>query len=868
MSARSSVLHPSPRATALVVFLTVTVLAGAVVWQSERVRGQVERDHVAGLAGAQGWALQHHLEHALVGAYALAALVRQGQGAIPDFAAVAGALLPQFTGVDALCLAPAGVLRAIVPLAGNEQFIGRDLLAEPALREEAEFTRASGRLTLAGPFELEPGRLALAGRLPVFLPDAQGRPAFWGFTIARIPWPAALAPTGLDRLTWQGLDYALWRTHPDTGARDLIDASAPTPLAAPVVKVLEVANATWVLAVAPTAGWGHPVRLLFKTLLALLVSVLSAVVARLLIETRAQARRLAVLVEERTAQSEERFRRLLDEVPAVAVQGYGLDGITRYWNRASEQLYGYSAQAAIGRPLLDLIIPPEQHDAVRGAMAQMAATGQPIAPAELSLQRRDGSRVVVFSSHALVQIPGRAPEFFCIDIDRTEPRRAREALAVAVTKYQTLFDAFPLGITVTDAAGEIVEVNAASERLLGVSRAEHGARRIDAPQWGILRPDGQPMPAAEFPSVRALKEQRLVAGVELGIVKGPEVTWLTVTAAPLPLPGYGVVVAYGDITAQKQAELALHESEERYRQIVETANEGIWLIDREGVTTFANRQMELILGCPPGGLIGHPFYDFMDAEGRREAEQNLAQRNQGIAAQHEFRFIRTDGTEVWTLVVTTPLLGPDGQVAQALAMITDITERKEREDEVRRLALFDPLTGLPNRRLLLDRLGQAMAAGDRTGQRGALMFVDLDDFKAVNDGLGHDAGDRLLQQVAGRLSACLRRCDSVARFGGDEFVVLLGALHADPVQAAAQAGAIGEKLLAAFIPPFDLKGQSHRGSCSIGITLFTGSGERPEELLRRADHAMYQAKAAGRNTLRLWDPQGREVLPDWPPVTP
>ncbi|MBV5272597.1 MAG: PAS domain S-box protein [Lamprocystis purpurea] len=616
--------------------------------------------------------------------------------------------------------------------------------------------------------------------------------------------------------------------------------------------VLIVFMLTAALAIA--AIWhSEQTQLLLKAALGLSFSLLLAALTRLLLKTRAQARALTALIEERTVQSEERFRRLLDEVPAVAVQGYLMDGTTCYWNRASERIYGYAAQEAIGRSLLDLIIPLDMRDTVRGAIAMMAETGQPIPPAELSLQRKDGTRVAVYSSHAVVRISGRAPEFFCVDIDLTEPRRVQDALAETMVKYRTLFDDFPLGITITDAAGRIVEANAASERLLGVSRAEHGTRSIDAPQWRILRPDGQPMPAEEFASVRALKEQRLVEGVESGIVKAAdEITWLTVTAAPLPLPGYGVVVAYGDITAQKTAERALRESEERYRQIVEAANEGIWIIDRQGITTFANRQMETLLGCPPGGLSGRSFFDFMDAAGRGEAEQRLAQRNEGVAAQHEFRFIRADGTAIWTLITTTPLRAPDGQVVQALAMVTDITERKRSEEAIRRLALFDALTGLPNRRLLLDRLGQALAAVARTRRLGALMFIDLDNFKALNDRCGHDLGDRLLQQAAARLTATVRRRDSVARLGGDEFVVLLEDLSADPELAAAQVREVGGKLLAAFVPPFDLEGELHRGTCSIGISLFTGSEEESaERLLKRADQAMYRAKAAGRNTLCL-----------------
>jgi diguanylate cyclase (GGDEF)-like protein len=182
------------------------------------------------------------------------------------------------------------------------------------------------------------------------------------------------------------------------------------------------------------------------------------------------------------------------------------------------------------------------------------------------------------------------------------------------------------------------------------------------------------------------------------------------------------------------------------------------------------------------------------------------------------------------------------------------------------LAFHDALNGLPNRRLLLDRLRQAMLASARTGARGALMFLDLDNFKQLNDTLGHDVGDLLLLQVATRLQACVREGDSVARLGGDEFVVLLEALSRDDHDAATQAEAIAGKILEAFATLFDLQGHAYDSTASIGIEVFTGSQISQDDLLKRADMAMYQAKTAGRNTSRFFDPamqtavQARDVL--------
>jgi diguanylate cyclase (GGDEF)-like protein len=192
-------------------------------------------------------------------------------------------------------------------------------------------------------------------------------------------------------------------------------------------------------------------------------------------------------------------------------------------------------------------------------------------------------------------------------------------------------------------------------------------------------------------------------------------------------------------------------------------------------------------------------------------------------------------------------------VSHYVSTQTDITARKAAEEEIAHLAFFDALTGLPNRRLLMERLRHAAATFVRTGRHGALMFVDLDNFKNINDNFGHDKGDLLLKQVADRISVCLREGDTVARLGGDEFMVMLEMLSADSEEASFQAGSIGEKILAALDMSYDLGGLQYHNTSSIGVTLFSEKECNIDELLKRADIAMYQAKAAGRNALRFFD---------------
>ncbi|WP_422847577.1 EAL domain-containing protein [Acidovorax sp. M14] len=305
-------------------------------------------------------------------------------------------------------------------------------------------------------------------------------------------------------------------------------------------------------------------------------------------------------------ESELRFRSLLRNIPSISVQGYLQDGTTSYWNQASEQLYGYTAEEAIGSNLLDLIIPPPMRNDVRAHMQHMFATGEVIPAGELQLQRKDGTPVHVFSSHAYIQVPGHPPEMFCIDID--------------------------------------------------------------------------------------------------------------------------------------------------------------------------------------------------------------------------------------------------------------ISGRKAAEDEARYLAFYDALTQLPNRRLLVDRLQQVLVNGARSGLTTAVLFVDLDNFKTLNDTRGHEVGDLLLKDVAQRLRSCVREQDTVARLGGDEFVVVLQNLSSDAPEAAAQARTLGELMLAQLRQPYELAGHEHHFTASIGVTLLTHQRDSVDEVLKQADMAMYRAKDAGRNTLRFFDPEMQEAV--------
>ena len=322
-------------------------------------------------------------------------------------------------------------------------------------------------------------------------------------------------------------------------------------------------------------------------------------------------------------------------------------------------------------------------------------------------------------------------------------------------------------------------------------------------------------------------------------------------------------------TLHQMLHLVLHDVTDRKladeaRRIAATAfdsHEAMMITDAHSVILQINWAFTEITGYSPADIVGQTP-SFLKS-GRHDA---------AFFAEMEDS-IRRDGSwrgEIWNRrkngelypawMSVTGVRSKDGEITHYVSSQSDITLRKAAEEEISHLAFFDPLTELPNRRLLMDRLRRALATSLRSTREGALMFIDLDNFKLLNDTLGHDKGDLLLQQVALRLSACVRDSDTVARIGGDEFIVLLEELSEQSATAALQTESIGGKILAALNLPYDLAGEAHYSTPSIGMTLFGDHKNSETELLKRADLAMYQAKAAGRNTLRFFDPKIQELV--------
>lgn len=321
------------------------------------------------------------------------------------------------------------------------------------------------------------------------------------------------------------------------------------------------------------------------------------------------------------------------------------------------------------------------------------------------------------------------------------------------------------------------------------------------------------------------------------------------------------------IAEQRQTEAKLRKSESHFRMMTENAVDVVWKLDHEYYFTYISPADEKRRGYRADEVIGHHVFEMFDEEGiatvKRAAQQRLENQHKVPlpVVTFEARHRCKDGRWIWGEISYNPELDDEGKVIGFYGISREITERKHMQDQVRQLAFYDPLTELPNRHLLNDRLSQTMAQSKRKGCYGALMFLDLDNFKPINDTYGHTAGDLLLVEVAYRLKQCVREMDTIARFGGDEFVVVLSELDADVQESARQAQQVAEKNRTALAKPYRLTVNNdgkastqieHLCTVSIGIAVFFGQEASAEDLLKWADISMYKAKEAGRNSIRFY----------------
>ncbi len=414
---------------------------------------------------------------------------------------------------------------------------------------------------------------------------------------------------------------------------------------------------------------------------------------------------------------------------------------------------------------------------------------------------------------------------------------------------QSIFESNPDALLVIDAQGHIVMANRQASSLLGYENGELNGREI-----AIIIPDDM---HATHPILRrramAKPEARhLVRGEETLIMRQDRqqieveinVSRLSTEQGPL------MTCSLRDIRARNKAEAEL-----RITATAFESNDGIIVTDARGVIQRINLAFTRISGYTLADLVGKSTELLRSSRHDEDFYRAMRQeiRDNG-AWQGEVWGRRKNGEEYPEWLNISVVRNKEGKVTHYVGSHADITERKQAEAEIKDLAFFDQLTGLPNRTLFGDRLRQAIRASSRSGNFGVLLFIDLDNFKELNDTMGHDVGDRLLRQVAKRLITQAREVDTVARLGGDEFVVIIANLSTVEREAVNQAETIAEKTLDTLRLPYNLGEVTYTSTASIGATLFKEKRDTFEELMKQADLAMYKSKAVGRNTVRFFDP--------------
>jgi diguanylate cyclase (GGDEF)-like protein/PAS domain S-box-containing protein len=537
----------------------------------------------------------------------------------------------------------------------------------------------------------------------------------------------------------------------------------------------------------------------------------------------------------------------------------GSDLKIRYANQVFLARTGVSADEVVGKPLTFFVSDDsdpaclrDAGDAIRerrecAGMVRTKGPGGGSFPAEF----------------AIIPVPDHDdPHFVAVLRDLRGAGATEALLAETSSRFHGLLEHLPAGVVVHGSDSRILTVNSRAAELLGSSPADlisKGARD----DWHFVHDDGTHFQPDEYPVCRTLAERRNQSNIVVGIdhCDGSEPVWVLCNTYLVCEDGHQpieAVVCFTDCTNLKRTEHSLQKSEERLRLVLEGSTDAPWDWNlRTGELYYSPRWWDMV-GREPGELPEDP--ELWQRLAHPEDVAHVREVFEGALAgltrayEVEFRLCHKDGHYVPVLARGFIQRDQQGRPVRVSGTNSDLTERKRAEHNIHQLAYFDYLTGLPNRRFLMDELQRLLSRSARSGQLGALLFLDLDNFKLLNDTLGHEVGDLLLRQVAYRLRHAVRDSDCVARLGGDEFVVMLENLGKDQQTAANEAGQVATKVLAACDEPYALPSRSYRSTPSIGIAMFDGGGGPADVVLRQADLAMYQAKAAGRNTLRFFDP--------------
>ena len=760
------------------------------------------------------------------------------------------------------------VIDYLEPMAGNEPAFGLDIRTRAAA-VAAERSRDTGSPTMTGKYKLAQERgtsFGLVLYLPVYGAQRprtieERRELLTGFVNVVLRVDDVVAGLLSDPVA-SGLEI---RIH-DRGAGGLppleasddtlffrsMDAREDVPTSAfewrpRTHQDLAVAGRQWQVdftSEAQPSPWLRQLPLLALAA-GLIVSLMLYGILRAIAHTRSEAIALAQRATRELRTQLSFSQQLIEAIPNPV---FFKDAAGRYLgcNRAFEEYMGKGRDQLIGKTVLD-VAPAEVADRSQVFDNQLLQKpGTQVYEANVPNPADGSRRDVMFNKATFYDAAGAVAGLVGVIVDITQRKQLEAQTRTSAERLRAVIQASPLAIVARDKDRVIRMWNPAAERLFGWREAE------------VLETATSIVPEHLRPSVDQLR-RRAEAG-EIIVIEETQrlhrdghAIDVTVSIAPIyEADGevIGTMVTVADITRRKQAEAALRESEAHLRLAMEAAQMGMWYWECDTDRFHYSDGLAALFGHPVDG----PIVEYRELKQRlHPADRELfdASLRHGVKHGHDmhvdYRVVWPDGSVHWLANRAQVHRGADGRALRMVGVAMDISDRKLAEQRIAHMAHHDALTGLPNRVLLRDRIGQAIAHAHRNGTQLAVLFIDLDRFKTINDSLGHQLGDRLLQSVASRILVCVREGDTVSRVGGDEFVIVIPS-----IESATDASSVAAKILEVLGASFHLHGNDLHVAASIGISLYPGDGADAETLMRNADTAMYHAKDSGRANFQFF----------------
>lgn len=846
----------------------VTVLLGllaGMLWWSLELREQVNlRNEV----NAEARYLAGHLDTDLrtrIAALQRMAIRWEIQGGTPkeEFVSDAGAYVADMPGLQALEWVDRDfIVQWVVPLAGNERAQGLNLAFESRRRVALEKSRETRSPTMTAPVELVQGGKGFLVYVPLFVNNE-----FSGFFLAVFrlqSWMEHVIRISAHRHSLDDFRVVLamddarvfeqggWADRENGG----VEGVAPA----------EIMGRRFVVHLRPKQGYIEQAKtslprlaLLIGGLLALLVGFIVHLLQKMIEETRkTRAAKNALEVEVRERQKAEgQLQQALSRLDmatnagGIGVWSWDVATGVLIWSEHMHALYDIPADILPTYDTWRQAVHPEDLSATE-SLLQNAMAGRAVFDTEFRIIRSSGEiRFLAAAARVERDQDGAAVLVTGVNWDLTERKMAEETMKKSEEQVRLLLNSTAEAIYGIDLEGNCTFANPACLRILGYTYLGQVLGKNMHNLIHHSRPDGSPLAVTECRMSQALRQGQ-------GVHRDDEVFWrANGTSFPAEYRSYpqivngemtGAVVSFSDISERKQAEAMLARERQRLAYILEGTNVGTWEWNVQTGETVFNERWAEIIGYTLAEIVPLSIETWM----RLAHPDDLAVSGELLKRhfagelpyyEHEARMRHKDGDWVWVLdrgkVATWT---DDGKPLMMFGTHQDITERKLTEEKVRHMATHDALTGLPSLRLAKDRLAMALSLARRNQSLTAVMFVDLDGFKGVNDTMGHEAGDYVLREVAQRMLASVREADTVARVGGDEFLVVASGL-----QEMENAGEIARKIILCVTQPIEFHGRLARVGASIGIALSPHHAKEMELLIKLADKAMYRVKHSGKN---------------------